>query len=273
VIVFPNCKINLGLSVTGKRPDGYHGIETIFFPVPLKDALEIVPAGDNITKLHIHGLPITGNATDNLCMKAHDLVKKDFPELPALEIHLLKKIPMGAGLGGGSANGSFILCLLNDHFQLKLTHIRLLKYALQLGSDCPFFVTNTPCYASGRGELLEPVSLNLSQYTLVLHHPGIHVNTGWAFSQLQLSESKAALGQVKHIIREPLKNWRDTLTNDFEKPVFEKFPVLADIKASFYQRGAVYAAMSGSGSTIFGLFEKESFDANNLSKGDIVINL
>jgi 4-diphosphocytidyl-2-C-methyl-D-erythritol kinase len=273
VIVFPNCKINLGLSITGKREDGYHGIETIFFPVPLKDALEIVPAANNITSVHIHGLSINGNATDNLCMKAYDSIKKDFPELPALEIHLLKKIPTGAGLGGGSSNGSFMLRLLNDQFQLNLSVTRLLEYALKLGSDCPFFINNTACYATGRGELMEPVSLNLSGYALVLHHPGIHVNTGWAFSRLQVPEGGQASGQVKQIIQEPVKSWKETLINDFEKPVFEQFPALADLKANFYRRGAVYAAMSGSGSTVFGLFENERFKKNDAGKGDIVINL
>ncbi len=273
MIVFPNCKINLGLSITGKRQDGYHSIETVFFPVPLKDALEIVPAADNTTSLHIHGLSITGNATDNLCIKAYDLIKKDFPEMPALEIHLLKKIPMGAGLGGGSSDGSFMLRLLNDQFQLNLTDARLSEYALQLGSDCPFFITNTPCYATGRGEILEPVLLNLSQYTLVLHHPGIHVNTGWAFGQLPLSEKKQASGLVKQIAQEPVKTWKEKLINDFEKPVFAQFPALAELKKNFYQQGAVYAAMSGSGSTLFGLFEKESFKPTDAGKGDIVINL
>lgn len=273
MIVFPNCKINLGLSITGKREDGYHAIETIFFPVPLKDALEIVPAANNITSLHTYGLSINGDATDNLCMKAYDLIKKDFPELPALEIHLLKKIPMGAGLGGGSSDGSFMIHLLNDQFQLNLSGTRLVQYALQLGSDCPFFIKNTPCYATGRGELLEPVSLNLSQYTLVLHHPGIHVNTGWAFSQLQLSAGKQASGWVKQMIQEPVKNWKEKLINDFEKPVFEQFPALAKLKNNFYERGAVYAAMSGSGSTVFGLFEKENFKANEAAKSDIVIHL
>lgn len=271
MIVFPNCKINLGLAVTGKRTDGFHDIETVFFPVPLKDTLEIVSA-DNEARLHSYGSPIAGNESDNLCVKAYNLLKKDFPELPAIEIHLLKKIPMGAGLGGGSADGAFMLGLLNDQYQLNLSTSQLIAYALQLGSDCPFFIHNQPCYATGRGEILEPISLNLSEHVLVLNNPGIHVNTGWAFGQLKITANTHLQGHIKKIIQQPISTWKEDLNNDFEIPVFKQYPQIAALKTSFYQEGAVYAAMSGSGSTVFGLFDKNAFKESN-TPGGIVINL
>lgn len=273
MIVFPNCKINLGLAITGKRTDGFHDIESVFFPVPLKDALETVPASNNETSLHIYGFSIAGNPEDNLCIKAYFLLKKDFPEMPAIEIHLLKKIPMGAGLGGGSADGAFMLRLLNDTYNLHLSTSELINYALQLGSDCPFFIYNQPCYATGRGEILEPVLLNLSGYTLVLNNPGIHINTGWAFGQLRIEQDIYEQVSLKEIIQEPVSNWKEKLKNDFEQPVFEQYPTIAALKNSFYQQGAVYAAMSGSGSTIFGLFEKSVCKKENLPLHSLMINL
>jgi 4-diphosphocytidyl-2-C-methyl-D-erythritol kinase len=273
VVVFPNCKINLGLAVTGKRTDGFHNIETIFFPVPLKDALEIVPAKNNETSLYSYGSPIAGNPGDNLCTKAYFLLRKDFPEIPAVEIHLLKKIPMGAGLGGGSADGAFMLRLLNDAYKLNLSSNQLINYALQLGSDCPFFIYNEPCYATGRGEVLEPVQLNLSGHTLVLNNPGVHINTGWAFGQLKMEQRTNSYSEFKKIIQEPVREWKEKLTNDFEQPVFEQYPAIAEIKNSFYKQGAVYAAMSGSGSTVFGLFEKNVCKKEALPPHCIMINL
>jgi 4-diphosphocytidyl-2-C-methyl-D-erythritol kinase len=273
VILFPNGKINLGLTVTGKRPDGFHDIETIFFPVPLKDALEIVPSGETAISLQVYGLPINGNPEDNLCIKAWQLIKQQVPGLPAVSIHLLKKIPMGAGLGGGSADGAFMLRLLNEQFELHLSKEQLLAYALKLGSDCPFFIYNEPCYATGRGEVLEPVLLNLSGYTLALYHPGIHVNTGWAFQQLQRPEKTTSSHPLKKMILEPVHNWKENLTNDFEQPVFQQYPAIAAIKEQFYQTGAVYAAMSGSGSTVFALFEKGRYRQSLLPTGTVVVSL
>jgi 4-diphosphocytidyl-2-C-methyl-D-erythritol kinase len=271
VVVFPNCKVNLGLAVTGKRTDGFHDIETVFFPVPLQDTLEIVPAG-NETRLHSYGSPIAGNESDNLCIKAYSLLKKDFPELPAIEIHLLKKIPMGAGLGGGSADGAFMLTLLNNQYQLNLSTNQLIAYALQLGSDCPFFIHNKPCYATGRGETLELISLNLSGYVLVLNNPGIHVNTGWAFGQLKTTQNSHLHGNIKKVIQQPISTWKEDLKNDFEKPVFETYPLIEALKSGFYRQGAIYAAMSGSGSTVFGLFDRSAFKDSN-TPGGVVINL
>lgn len=259
MIVFPNCKINLGLRITGKRADGYHNIETIFYPVPLNDALEIIQsentehdAGAAFTQT---GTLVDGDEKDNLCIKAYILLKKDFPQLPSVKIHLHKAVPMGAGLGGGSADAAFTLQLLNDQFRLHLSTDQLLSYALLLGSDCPFFIVNKPCFAGGRGEIMEPVSLTLAGYHLMLVNPGIHVNTGWAFSQLDLVNSKT-ITSLQSVIETPIASWKNELINDFEQSVFRQQPAIAIIKDVLYQQGALFASMSGSGSTVYGLFNK-----------------
>ncbi|MDO9375085.1 MAG: 4-(cytidine 5'-diphospho)-2-C-methyl-D-erythritol kinase [Ferruginibacter sp.] len=261
MISFPNCKINLGLHVVSKRADGFHNIETIFYPVPLRDALEINVAKNNSgpdVQFTSAGLPIPGDTSNNLCVKAYEILKTDFPALPPIAIHLLKAIPMGAGLGGGSADGAFTLKAINTKFELGLTQEQLLVYALQLGSDCPFFIINQPCVGTGRGEILEPISLALEAFDLVIVNPGIHVNTGWAFSQLNLSSySPDGEGSLKHSVQQPVSTWKDILTNDFEEPVFSNHPELLQIKNSLYTSGAVYCSMSGSGSSLFGLLPKD----------------
>jgi len=257
MIVFPNCKINLGLQILNKREDGFHNIETLFYPVPFRDVLEIVPTTADDIEFTATGLTVDGNTTDNLCLKAYHLVKKDVPQLPEVKIHLHKTIPLGAGLGGGSANAAFTLQLLNNKFKLNLPTPKLLTYALQLGSDCPFFLINKPCFATGRGEILEETTLDLSGYKIVLINPGIHINTGWAFSQITPAPSK---NSVKKIIQQPITSWKDDLVNDFEIPVFSANPQIKEIKEMLYSQGAIYAAMSGSGSTVFGIFET-AFDA------------
>jgi 4-diphosphocytidyl-2-C-methyl-D-erythritol kinase len=255
MLFFPNCKINLGLHICKKRTDGFHDLETIFYPVDLKDALEIIPYHNHTTGIEFtsSGLTVAGDITDNICIKAYHLLKKDFPDLPAIRMHLHKAIPMGAGLGGGSADGAFTLLLLNKKFNLNLSTPKLLNYALQLGSDCSFFILNEPCFATGRGEKLEPVTVDLSGYKIVLVNPGIHINTGWAFSQLSPALPQRSLAST---IAQPITTWKEELKNDFENPVFEKYPAIKDIKEHLYANGAVYAAMSGSGSTVFGIFEK-----------------
>ena len=252
MIVFPNCKINLGLQILDKREDGFHNLETVFYPVPFRDALEIIPNNNAETEFTGTGLTVDGKAADNLCIKAYHLLKKDFPQLPAVKIHLHKTIPMGAGLGGGSADAAFMLNLLNSKFKLNLSTLQLLNYALQLGSDCPFFIINKPCYATGRGEILEEIPVDLSAYKVVLINPGIHINTGWAFSNIIPAPSKKS---IKEIIQQPIKSWKDELINDFEKPVFTAHPQIKEVKETLYNQGAIYAAMSGSGSTVFGIFE------------------
>ena len=257
MISFPNCKINLGLHILGKREDGFHNLETVFYPVALKDALELLPATNSTTAIEFTatGLAVDGNTDDNLCVKAYHLLKKDFPQLPAIKIHLHKAIPMGAGLGGGSADASCMLKLLNEKFHLNLSTDQLISYSLQLGSDCPFFIINKPCYATGRGEVLEEISVDLSAYKMALINPGIHVNTGWAFSNITPAIPARSL---KEIIQQPAYTWKAELTNDFEGPVFAAYPEVKAIKDSLYKQGAVYAAMSGSGSTVFGIFHREA---------------
>jgi 4-diphosphocytidyl-2-C-methyl-D-erythritol kinase len=249
---FPDCKINLGLYVTARRNDGYHDLETVFYPVPLRDALEIVPSAD--TSIHISGKAVAGDVKDNLVWKAYQLLKDAFPEkVKPLDIYLHKAIPMGAGMGGGSADGAFMLQLVNDFFALGLTREALAEKALLLGSDCPFFIYNTPQIAYGRGEQLSPVNIDLSAYSLQLVCPGIHVSTGKAFSMLT---PKPADFDLKLLDRTPVAEWKSRVRNDFEAPVFAMHPELQEIKNMLYEAGAVYAAMSGSGSTVFGIFEK-----------------
>jgi len=251
MIVFPNCKINLGLHILRRRADGFHDLETIFYPVQVRDALEVLAQGE----LHFNssGITVPGNADDNLCLKAWHLLKKDFPELLAVNIHLHKHIPIGAGLGGGSADAAFMLQLLNDKFRLELSAEQLINYAAQLGSDCAFFIRNQPCYATGRGEVLQPLALDLSGYSMLLVYPGIHVNTGWAFGQITPQQPALSLQES---ILQPVTSWKDLITNDFEAPVFSAHPVLREIKEQLYEAGALYATMSGSGSAMVGIFAK-----------------
>jgi 4-diphosphocytidyl-2-C-methyl-D-erythritol kinase len=259
VLAFPNCKINLGLTILGKRKDGYHNLETIFYPLPVKDVLEIIQSPVTAADVEFtqSGFTIDVNNEDNLCIKAYRLLKKDFPQLPAVKMHLHKAIPIGAGLGGGSADAAFTFQLLNKKFGLNLSAKQLISYGLQLGSDCPFFIINKPSFATGRGEILETVPLDLSASKIVIINPGIHVNTGWAFSQLQerkQQSKKPKTKSVKEIIQQPVASWKEELVNDFEEVVFEKHPEIKTIKQALYQKGAMYASMSGSGSTVYGIF-------------------
>lgn len=273
MVVFPNCKINIGLNILDKRPDGFHNLETVFVPVPLKDSLEIVRSNENKADVVFSqsGLQVEGSSDDNLCIKAYRLLKKDFPELPPVLMHLHKAIPMGAGLGGGSADAAFTLQLLNTKFDLHLSTTQLIDYSLALGSDCPFFIINAPCFATGRGENLQPVELSLAGYCLVLINPGIHINTGWAFAQLKNEPvGNRVSKQLNSSITQPIQNWRHIISNDFENPVFAAHPVLKEIKEMLYSKGALYAAMSGSGSTLYGLFDKEKLPALQYPAGSMV---
>lgn len=252
MIIFPNCKINLGLHILRRRPDGFHDLETVFYPLPLRDALEVV-SDDNL-QFGSSGIPVPGDEQDNLCLKAWHLLKADFPDLPPVKIHLHKHIPIGAGLGGGSADAAFMLRLLNDKFRLEISDEQLIAYAARLGSDCAFFIRNKPCYATGRGEVLEPLELDLSQYSWLLVYPGIHVNTGWAFGQITPRVPEQKLQQS---ILQPVEEWKNRICNDFEAPVFRAHPVLMEIKVQLYEAGALYATMSGSGSAMVGIFPKD----------------
>jgi len=251
MISFPNAKINLGLHITSKRKDGYHEIETCMVPIPLYDALEMIL--DNKSNWNSSGLPIPGDPKDNLILKAEKLIKKDFQGLPNLTIHLHKNIPMGAGLGGGSADGAFALKLMNNLFDLHLDDFFLEEYAAQLGSDCPFFIENTPKIARGRGEILEPVNLSLTGNYLILVNPGIHVGTKEAYAGVRPGPPKVKLEEVLA----DKSRWKAELVNDFEPSIFKNHPAIAAIKEKMYSEGAFYAAMSGSGSSVFGLFEEQ----------------
>jgi len=255
MIQFPNCKINLGLSILAKRADGYHELETVFYPIAVSDALEILPS-DNLS-LTQTGIAVPGDPAQNLCLKAYHLLKKDFPNLPAVKMHLQKNIPMGAGLGGGSSDGSSTLLILNQQFSLGLNDQQLIDYASQLGSDCPFFVYNKACHATGRGEVLTPIELDLSNYQFLLVHPGKHISTAWAFQQLNPHTKSES---IHSIIQKPISEWKALLINDFEAPVFKAEPTLLAIKEQLYQLGAIYASMSGSGSSLFGIFPKHHFE-------------
>ncbi len=250
MISFPHCKINLGLHVVAKRSDGFHDIETCFYPVPHSDILEIIPS--NEFSFSQSGIKIPGLEKDNLCVKAFRLLQKDF-KIKDVKIHLHKIIPMGAGLGGGSSDASFTLRLIDQIFSLTISIEQLKKYASQLGSDCSFFIEDHPMVGTGRGNILSSSSVNLKGYYLVLINPNIHISTAEAYSTTVPQPSKSALPKI---LKLPVKEWKGQLKNDFEKPVFEKYPLIGQLKEKMYLLGASYASMSGSGSSVFGLFEK-----------------
>lgn len=256
MIVFPNIKINLGLSITEKRPDGYHNLETVFYPVALEDALEIraLPEADKKITLHQYGMEITGNPEDNLVAKAYSLLDKEF-HLPPVEIHLYKHIPSGAGLGGGSSDAAFMLKLLNGHFHLNLSEEQLEIYAATLGADCAFFIKNKPVYAEGIGNIFSPIELSLKGYQIMIVKPDVFVSTREAFANIHPHHPEYP---VKEVIRRPVAEWKDTLINDFEASVFPQHPVIGEIKQELYNQGALYASMSGSGSSVFGLFAPDA---------------
>ncbi|MBM3440541.1 MAG: 4-(cytidine 5'-diphospho)-2-C-methyl-D-erythritol kinase [Bacteroidetes bacterium] len=264
MMVFPHCKINLGLQILHQREDGFHALQTVFYPVALHDVLEIIrhPQSTQAKQEMIFtssGKAIAGATDDNLCIKAYKLIKNDFPSLPPIQMHLHKHIPMGAGLGGGSSDGAFALQLINDTFQLNIPAAQLAAYALQLGSDCPFFLHRQPCYATGRGEILEPIELSLTDWNLVLVNPGIYVHTGKAFAMLQRSKEPILnTPDLRSIVQEHPANWKGKLINDFEAPVCVLHPEIAAIRDQLYTAGAVYASMTGSGSTVFGIFNKDA---------------
>lgn len=255
MVQFPNCKLNLGLAVTEKRADGFHNLETVFIPLNLCDALEFIES--DTLQLTLSGNPIPGKIEDNLLLKAYYLLKADFPFLPNLHINLLKKIPTGGGLGGGSSDASFLLKMLNEYFDLKIQQNKLIQYALNLGSDCPFFILNSPCHALGRGEILQPIKLDLSSYTFIIVMPGIHVSTADAFKSLVPNFPSKPILQI---IQQPISTWKHELKNDFEFPIFNSYPQLHEIKNEMYHVGCDYAAMSGSGSTMFGMIKDSNLD-------------
>lgn len=267
MITFPCAKINLGLNVIGERSDGYHDIETVFYPVPLTDALEIKRMGDAFPSETPCDIKVTGNAIDcderkNLVTRAYELLSADF-ELPRVHAHLVKRIPMQAGLGGGSADGAFMIRLLDERFRLNMGIAEMERYASMLGSDCPFFITAEPSFATGRGEMLEPangVGDSINGHYIAIVKPDIAVSTREAYSQIKSQRPKQC---CRDIVRQPVISWRNELTNDFEMPVFKAHPELAGIKQRLYDMGAAYAQMSGSGSAIYGIFSTEPQDVQS----------
>jgi len=252
MIINPNCKINLGLNVVRKRIDGFHDLETIFYPLDLHDTIDIVIAADGIFRFSASGIKIPGDQSANLCVQAFELMKEHF-NIPSVEIHLKKSIPMGSGLGGGSSDGAYTLKALNHLFHLDLKTDQMKAFASRLGSDCTFFIESIPSFARGRGEVLEAVKVNLSGFYLLVVVPPVHVSTAEAYAMIQPSAPKAS---VRQIVNLPIDQWKGRLINDFEGAVCRKFPVIGQIRELLYQRGAVYASMSGSGSAVYGLFNE-----------------
>lgn len=256
MITFPNAKINLGLNITGKRPDGYHNLETVFYPIPLEDALEITLPNNTEHKFALHqsGMEIAGDPETNLVVKAYKLLDEKY-HLPPVDIYLYKRIPSGAGLGGGSADAAFMLKLLNEKFALNLSTNQLEEYAAVLGADCAFFIKNAPTFAEGIGNLFSPIALSLTGYQLLLVKPDIFVSTREAFARIRPHQPEHSL---KEVIERPVSEWKSLMVNDFEKSVFPQHPAIGEIKEKLYREGAIYAAMSGSGSSVFGLFAPEA---------------
>jgi 4-diphosphocytidyl-2-C-methyl-D-erythritol kinase len=262
MIIYPNAKINIGLNITEKRQDGFHNIETVFYPIGLSDILEINISSSK-TNFNNTGLSIENKIFEsNICYKAYQELNIDF-SLKPVNIHLHKIIPFGAGLGGGSSDGSFTLKAINTLHNLKLDDNTLLKYAEKIGSDCPFFIINKPSFATEKGNVLKPVDLNLKGYFLVLIYPEIHVNTAKAYTKTTPKKPKTSLLEL---IKQPVEYWKETIKNDFEDSVFKDHPVLKNLKDQLYNLGADYASMSGSGSAIFGIFKNKIDIQNNFSK-------
>ena len=267
MITFPIAKINLGLNVVEKRPDGYHNLETVFYPVRIKDALEVFEMAPDFPStvdcdLKVTNIHIEGDEQKNLVVRAYQLLKQDFPTLPRIHAHLYKGIPTQAGMGGGSSDCGYMITLLNDMFHLGLSQQQMIGYAARLGADCAFFIVNKPCYAEGIGEKLYPIDLDLNGWYIAIVRPAIPVSTKEAFS---LITPHHPVKNCRDVVMQPVETWRDGLVNDFEQSVFTLHPEIGAIKQRLYERGAVYAAMSGSGSSLFGLFRQpvalDEFDA------------
>lgn len=261
MIVFPCAKINLGLNIVSKREDGYHNLETVFYPIPLYDALEIKYMDEKFPSQVACDLKVTGNAVEcdeqnNLVVKAYNLLAEDY-KLPRVHAHLYKHIPSQAGLGGGSSDAAFMIRLLDERFRLNIGNPEMEKYAARLGADCAFFIEAEPAYAEGIGDKLMTVDGpkgNLNGYYLAIVKPDIAVSTKEAYAAITPTATSKS---CREIVRQPIETWKEELVNDFEAPIFKLHPELAEIKEKLYQQGAKYAAMSGSGSALFGIFETE----------------
>ncbi len=268
MITFPCAKINLGLNIVGIRDNGYHDIETVFFPIPITDKIEIHIKKEYFStntdcSIELSGQKIAGNTEDNLVVKAYHLLKKDF-QIPPIKIKLDKYIPTQAGLGGGSSDAAHMLKLLNDLFLLHLDTETMQHYAAQLGADCAVFIKNTPAFATGMGEILHPMpalTTILNRYFIAIVKPDVAVSTKEAYQQIKVSKPKKSCNDI---VAQPIETWKEDLINDFEVSVFQQHPILKNIKQQLYQQGAIYASMSGSGSALYGLFEKAPKNLNNI---------
>lgn len=255
MLLFPNCKINLGLRIVSKRTDGYHDIETVMYPVEnLCDALEILRYDCEDIEFSVSGIRIDGAVEKNICLKAYRVVQREYPQVRGVYMHLHKAIPMGAGLGGGSSDAAYVIRELSDLFGLEIDQSQMERMAAEVGSDVPFFVANRPALATGRGERLEPVDRLLAGWQLVLVKPPISVGTAEAYAGVTPRRSERPLTDI--LYRTPIEQWRECVVNDFEPSVFARYPIIARIKSDLYRLGAVYASMSGSGSTVFGIFDR-----------------
>ena len=252
MVVFPFCKVNIGLSVVERRRDGYHNIESLFYPVDLTDVLEVVESDDGKNHFVITGLPLDGDPSQNLCVKAYDQLSKEFL-IPPVRCHLHKNIPAGAGLGGGSSDAAFMLRCLNKLFDLKISKEDLFLHAMQMGSDCGFFVQDSPAVVTGRGESLSALNISLSNYKIVIIKPNIHVITAEAYARIKPKKPDFA---IKDIILRPVSEWQGNLINDFEETTLKNYPKISDIKTKLQNAGALFVSMTGSGSAVYGIFEK-----------------
>lgn len=265
MITFPNAKINLGLNVVEKRPDGYHNLETVFYPINLQDALEVnrLENADAPYRLRVSGATLDGSPEDNLVVKTYNLLN-DVYHLPPVDIHLFKHIPTGAGLGGGSADCAFMIKTLNEKFRLGLSIGEMEAYAARLGADCAFFIQNQPVFATGTGNVFERIRLSLADYRLVLVKPDISVSTREAYAHIRPHRPEVTL---KEIVRRPVEEWKECMKNDFEESVFQAHPEIAAIKDKLYDIGAAYASMTGSGSAVYGLFRERVENVDELFAG------
>ncbi|MBF9222254.1 4-(cytidine 5'-diphospho)-2-C-methyl-D-erythritol kinase [Hymenobacter ruricola] len=252
MLIFPNAKLNLGLYVTQRRADGFHSLESVFLPLPWTDALEILPAAPGQpTSITLTGRPIPGDPATNLCVRAYELLQADFPQLPPAQLYLHKIVPIGAGLGGGSADAAFTLKATNELFGLGLSTESLESYARRLGSDCAFFIRNQPVLAVEKGDVFEEIELSLAGTTCVVVYPNLHISTAEAYARIT---PKKPAQPLREALAQPMAAWRDTISNDFETALTPAYPVLAEIKQQLYAAGATYASLSGSGSAVYGLW-------------------
>lgn len=252
MVTFPNAKINIGLNITAKREDGFHSIETLFFPLKLTDILEFIPSKHK-NHFSISGIELENSPNDNLVMRAYQELSKEY-QLPPLKIHLHKKIPFGAGLGGGSSDAAFMLKSLNDSFHLNISREKLEEIAGKVGSDCPYFLNNRPMFACGRGDKMQNIDLDINGHHLLLVVPDISISTPWAYSKCKPVKPTADL---RELVKQPIDSWQNSIKNDFEAIVFEAYPEIGIIKSKLLEMGAVYASLSGSGAAVYGIFKNE----------------